>query len=205
MGTLTPLPPPSQSPQLEKKASTLRVRIITSQNLQALFFLHSIVRLKFQLTQLQVQGFTENFEDSCNDAISWISSGNYLPSYTEGWATYIEYPLMARDTDAYVYTADKQILLQKYGMLKYQVSQRATCISEYNVLNYFAFFTSDIMLQAEFTQTRFQINTVTSFRNRIKKYTVTKRLHKNDLSVSSAVTSWLRHVLLPEIWGRLYP
>lgn len=133
MGTLTPLPAPSQSPQLEKKASTLRVRILTSHKSTGVIFLHSIVRLKFQLTQLQVQGFTENFEDSCNDAISWISSGNYLPSYTEGWATYVEYPLMARDTDAYVNTADKQILLQKYGMLKYQVSQRATCISEYNV------------------------------------------------------------------------
>lgn len=67
---------------------------------------------------------------------------------------------MARDTNAYVNTRDKQILLQKYGMLKYQVSQRATsmrtqthfwpllvkkagatCISA----NYFAFFPSDLM------------------------------------------------------------
>lgn len=31
---------------------------------------------------------------------------------------------MANDTDAYVNTSDKDILLQKYGMLKYQVSNR---------------------------------------------------------------------------------
>lgn len=35
---------------------------------------------------------------------------------------------MARDTNAYVNTRDKQILLQKYGMLKYQVGQRATSL-----------------------------------------------------------------------------
>ena len=71
--------------------------------------------------KLQVQGFSENFDDSCRDAISWISDENYLPSFTEGWATYVEYPLMAEDTDAYSNTQDKQVLLQKYGMLKYQV------------------------------------------------------------------------------------
>ena len=71
--------------------------------------------------KLQVQGFSENFGDSCRDAISWISDENYLPSFTEGWATYVEYPLMVEDTDAYSNTQDKQVLLQKYGMLKYQV------------------------------------------------------------------------------------
>lgn len=71
--------------------------------------------------KLQVQGFSENFGDSCRDAISWISDENYLPSFTEGWATYVEYPLMVEDTDTYSNTQDKQVLLQKYGMLKYQV------------------------------------------------------------------------------------
>ena len=46
------------------------------------------------------------------------------------------------------------------------------------------------------TDAQFQIDTVTSFRNRIKRYTLSKRLHENDLSVFSAVTSWPRHVLL---------
>lgn len=85
---------------------------------------------------LEVQGFTENFEDSCDDAISWISSGNYLPSYTEGWATYVESPLIARDTDAYVNTLDKNILLQKYGMLKYQILAALRSVLDTGV-NYF--------------------------------------------------------------------
>lgn len=136
--------------------------------------LHSIVYLEISSAQLQVQGFSENFEDSCGDAISWISSGNYLPSYTEGWATYVEYPLMARDTNAYVNTRDKKILLQKYGMLKYQVSQRATstrtqthfwpllvkkagatCISA----NYFAFFPCDPYVYVETKPIRKKRNT----------------------------------------------
>lgn len=46
------------------------------------------------------------------------------------------------------------------------------------------------------TDAQFQIDTVTSFRNRRKRYTLSNRLHENDLSVFFAVTSWLRHVLL---------
>lgn len=62
------------------------------------------------------------------------------------------------------------------------------------------------MLQAEFTQTRFQIDTVISFRNRFKNYTVTKCLNENDLSVFSAITSSHGHDIfcLAEIWERLY-
>ena len=46
--------------------------------------------------------------------------------------------------------------------------------------------------QAPFTRTRFQIYTVTWFRNRVQQYTCTdtKRLHENDFSVFGAVTSW---------------
>ena len=66
----------------------------------------------------------ENFADNCDDIISWISSPNYLPSFTEGWATYVEYPLMAQETNVYANSQDKTVLLQKYGMLKYQVKNR---------------------------------------------------------------------------------
>ena len=72
-----------------------------------------------------MQGYSDNFGETCDDAVSWISSPNYLPSFTEGWATYVEYPLMAKDTDAYANTLDKHVLLQKYGMLKYQVRKLA--------------------------------------------------------------------------------
>ncbi|KAL9959511.1 hypothetical protein ACROYT_G032838 [Oculina patagonica] len=85
---------------------------------------------------LEVQGFTENFKDTCDDVISWISLANYLPSFTEGWATYVEYPLMAMDTDAYVNTLDKHILLQKYGMLKYQILAALRSVLDTGV-NYF--------------------------------------------------------------------
>lgn len=56
--------------------------------------------------------------------------------------------------------------------------------------------------KAAFTQTRFQIDTVTSFRNRIKKCTVLKNLHKNDLSVFSAVVAATCLVTL--FWTLLY-
>lgn len=85
---------------------------------------------------LEVQGFSDNFQDPCGDAISWISSGNYVPPFTEGWATYVEYPLMARDTNAYVNILDKDILLQKYGMLKYQILAALRSVLDSGV-NYF--------------------------------------------------------------------
>jgi len=85
---------------------------------------------------LEVRGFEENFVDSCNNVISWISAANYLPFYTEGWATYVEYPLIAKDTDAYVNTLDKDVLLQKYGMLKYQILAALRSVLDTGV-NYF--------------------------------------------------------------------
>ena len=63
----------------------------------------------------------ETFQSKCNDVISWISTPNYFPGFTEGWATYVEDPLMTNDTDIYNNTTDKNVVLQKYGMLKYQV------------------------------------------------------------------------------------
>ena len=69
----------------------------------------------------QVRSYTEHFRSKCNDIISWLSQPNYFPGFTEGWATYVEYPLLANDTDIYSNTTNKNVLLQKYGMLKYQV------------------------------------------------------------------------------------
>lgn len=71
----------------------------------------------------------ETFRSECNDVISWISRPNYFPGFTEGWATYAEYPLMTNDTDIYNNTTDKDIILQKYGMLKYQVMSSTIAVS----------------------------------------------------------------------------
>lgn len=69
----------------------------------------------------QVRSYLETFRSRCNDVISWISGPNYFPGFTEGWATYVEHPLLTNDTDIYDNSTDKNVVLQKYGMLKYQV------------------------------------------------------------------------------------
>lgn len=69
----------------------------------------------------QVRSYMETFRSRCNDVISWISGPNYFSGFTEGWATYVEHPLMTNDTDIYDNSTDKNIVLQKYGVLKYQV------------------------------------------------------------------------------------
>lgn len=70
---------------------------------------------------MQVQSFIEYFEDECTDAIHWMSSANFFAGFTEGWATYVEYKLLPEDTKLYSNTLDKELLLQKYGMIYYQV------------------------------------------------------------------------------------
>lgn len=70
---------------------------------------------------MQVHSFIEYFEDNCTDPIHWMSAANYFPGFTEGWATYVEYELLPQDTKLYSNTLDKQVLLQKYGMVYYQV------------------------------------------------------------------------------------
>lgn len=85
---------------------------------------------------LEVQGYMDNFGDNCEDVISWISSSNFVAPFTEGWATYVEYPLMAKDTDIYSNTSDKNVLLQKYGMLKYQILAALRSVLDTGV-NYF--------------------------------------------------------------------
>lgn len=69
----------------------------------------------------QVQSYVEYFQGSCTDAIHWLGDYNYFPGFTEGWTTYIEYELLPQDTNLYSDTSDKEVLLQKYGMIYYQV------------------------------------------------------------------------------------
>ena len=71
---------------------------------------------------VQVHSFIEYFEGDCTDPIHWMSAANYFPGFTEGWATYIEYELLPQDTLLYTNTLDKAVLLQKYGMIYYQVT-----------------------------------------------------------------------------------
>lgn len=70
---------------------------------------------------LQVQSYTEYFQDSCKDPIHWLGAYNYFPGFTEGWTTYTEYQLLPQDTNLYSDTSNKEVLLQKYGMIYYQV------------------------------------------------------------------------------------
>merc|ERR1719150_2263530 len=63
----------------------------------------------------QVQGFNENFGDSCGGVPTWLDSITYYTAFTEGWALYSE-SLMAEDTDIYA-----EDLFQKYGFLKWQM------------------------------------------------------------------------------------
>ena len=81
-------------------------------------------------------------------------------------------------------------------MLKYRVSQRPNFICADNVLNYFAVFTSDIMLQAAWH--RYDLL------RPYQKVCGYEALSGNDLSVFLAVAWRPRYVLLPEFWRRLY-
>lgn len=71
---------------------------------------------------VQVHSFIEYFEGDCTDPIHWMSAPNYFPGFTEGWTTYVEYELLPQDTLLYSSTLDKAVLLQKYGMIYYQVT-----------------------------------------------------------------------------------
>lgn len=71
---------------------------------------------------MQVHSFIEYFEGDCTDPIHWMSAANYFPGFTEGWTTYVEYELLPQDTLLYSNTLDKAVLLQKYGMIYYQVT-----------------------------------------------------------------------------------
>ena len=47
----------------------------------------------------------------------WLNRNTYYTAFTEGWGLYSENPIISDDTDTY-----KDSLLQKFGMLKWQVS-----------------------------------------------------------------------------------
>ncbi|KAL9959270.1 hypothetical protein ACROYT_G032580 [Oculina patagonica] len=85
---------------------------------------------------LEVRSYMETFLSKCNDVISWLSGPNYFPGFTEGWATYVENPVMSDDTDIYDNKTDKKVLLQKYGMLKYQILAALRTLLDVNI-NYY--------------------------------------------------------------------
>lgn len=71
---------------------------------------------------VQVHSFIEYFEGDCTDPIHWMSAVNYFTGFTEGWATYVEYQLLPKDTKLYFSTTlNKELMLQEYGMIYYQV------------------------------------------------------------------------------------
>lgn len=64
-----------------------------------------------------VTGHVEHFSDKCGGVPSWLDRNTYYTAFTEGWGLYSENPVLSDDTDTY-----KDNLLQKYGMVKWQVS-----------------------------------------------------------------------------------
>ena len=63
-------------------------------------------------------GHIEHFADKCGGVPAWLDKNTYYTAFTEGWGLYSENPILSDDTDTY-----KDNLLQKYGMLKWQVSR----------------------------------------------------------------------------------
>ena len=59
---------------------------------------------------------TEHFRDKCGGPEGWLDDKTYYTAFTEGWALYAENPLIAQGTNIY-----KDNLMQKFGMLKWQV------------------------------------------------------------------------------------
>lgn len=84
---------------------------------------------------LEVQSFIEFFEDDCNDAIHWLSANNFFSAMTEGWAVYGEGELLPKDTKLYTDILNKQVLLQKYGMIYYQLLYAVRTVADID-LNY---------------------------------------------------------------------
>ena len=63
-----------------------------------------------------VAGHVEHFADKCGGVPAWLDKNTYYTAFTEGWGLYSENPILSDDTDTY-----KDNLLQKYGMVKWQV------------------------------------------------------------------------------------
>lgn len=64
-----------------------------------------------------ISGLLENFRGSCKGLPEWLDEQTYYIAFQEGWALYGENPILSHDTDL-----NENNLLQKYGMLKWQVS-----------------------------------------------------------------------------------
>ena len=85
--------------------------------------MHSVLRMLYTYTYLcvyQVQGYIEQFSDSCKGPIGWIADSTLYLTFSEGWALYTENPLIPEHTTAY--DSDP---ISKYGMLKWQVSSQS--------------------------------------------------------------------------------
>lgn len=63
-----------------------------------------------------LSGHVEHFADQCGGIPGWLDNNTYYTAFTEGWGLYSENPILSDDTDTY-----KDNLLQKYGMVKWQV------------------------------------------------------------------------------------
>ena len=68
------------------------------------------------LSSFKVQGYTDNFRDHCSDDLTWLGGHSYFASFSEGWATYAESRIIAKDTDSYLNDT-----MSKYGMINHQV------------------------------------------------------------------------------------
>lgn len=58
----------------------------------------------------------EHFRDKCGGVPRWLDQETSYIAFIEGWALYAENPLLSDDTNLY-----DDDLLQKYGMVKWQV------------------------------------------------------------------------------------
>jgi len=66
----------------------------------------------------QVNGYKVNFAKyGKHDVFEWLSNQTYFPSFSEGWATYSEYPLVGKDIDIY-----RDDIMGRYGMIQQQVN-----------------------------------------------------------------------------------
>ncbi|XP_020917030.1 uncharacterized protein LOC110254389 isoform X2 [Exaiptasia diaphana] len=109
----------------------------------------------------QMQGSLENFRGSCKGLPEWLDKQTYYIAFQEGWALYGENPILSHDTDLY-----KSNLLQKYGMLKWQVWRAVRLVVDTGLhyrsmkrseaLEYFANYTWDTTDFAVKEVTRYQ-------------------------------------------------
>lgn len=110
--------PPSQSHFLVLKSIRKVTTTQTIKNVYAVGIAHALYL--YLLMRYQVQGYIEQFSDSCKGPIGWIADNTLYLTFSEGWALYTENPLIPQHTTAY--DSDP---ISKYGMLKWQVSSQS--------------------------------------------------------------------------------